>query len=836
MAILSNGKFYGFLCSAKETGQKLANGAKEYVEDFVSGFAGHGWKIWEYVKGKWMLEIDSIRVRGQFTVFELLVSKIRAIIGAQAITQGCGRIKTAKLSDDGTAYLITLEDKAMSFVEHDFIRCQEFDGGQKMYHVEIESVADGVIRVPISEFERDGEGKISNSPVPGDDIVQFGNSSHDEKYAGRHSAIYMHADEGAPAAIDVMDGIYSKDWSNCLRVRMGGNIPDSGNLKGLYCVNGMIKGTDDTNHVTYCLYPDGTAELGDGCALFKPDRSGHIAGGAISWEWDESKKEYVCTMRGTVLTWDNLDDEAKENLKGEPGKDGSDGVTGNNGVSLVYKGEFASHPANPQSGWYYRNTTDKKSYVYQDNAWYVMTVDGSDGKNGLDGANGQDGNDGLSVVWKGDLTIPPMNPQKNWAYRDTDNGRVYIYNGTAWELMVADGHDGTDGTDGADGMKVYITYHDSETEPELPTGDGTIGGWHTNATSSVVWMSQKVATDAVSGEWGGPIRIKGKPGEDANMLPWLDRWNGYATELGEEYIVTPKMFSGTSRTDENEKKWLTGIAQGKECITDKNGMKRTGIFALVDNEVKFALDPNSGEYLFKGRIEANEGKFTGEVNATSGNIGELKIKGNKLSSSNLSSGIEIGSGSEGESGSGRFLRLGGNPYSSLVGIRLDRQYPLSDGHIGMNIDSFGTNNICLAILANAGSKFAISSAGPHRFYQRSGEIWDAPGVLWCGEIYTVKGAQESSLEKQWGNGITVNYNGRNDASEYIFSYDGMAEDIYISAIAHIQNSNDGYQCAIPGYIVGDGEFRIIWWNSSSGKMTPKYFQVTVFGRNRFKAY
>ena len=46
MAILSNGKFYGFLCSAKETGQKLANGVKEYVEDFVSGFAGHGWKIW----------------------------------------------------------------------------------------------------------------------------------------------------------------------------------------------------------------------------------------------------------------------------------------------------------------------------------------------------------------------------------------------------------------------------------------------------------------------------------------------------------------------------------------------------------------------------------------------------------------------------------------------------------------------------------------------------------------------------------------------------------------------------------------------------------------------
>lgn len=153
MAILSNGKFYGFLCSVKETGQKLANGVKEYVEDFVSGFAGHGWKIWEYVKGKWMLEIDSIRVRGQFTVFEMLISKVRAIIGAQAITQGCGKIKTAELSEDGSAYLITLEDADMSFMEHDFIRCQEFTGSQKVYHVEIESVADGIIRVPLSEFD-----------------------------------------------------------------------------------------------------------------------------------------------------------------------------------------------------------------------------------------------------------------------------------------------------------------------------------------------------------------------------------------------------------------------------------------------------------------------------------------------------------------------------------------------------------------------------------------------------------------------------------------------------------------------------------------------------------
>lgn len=33
------------------------------------------------------------------------------------------------------------------------------------------------------------------------------------------------------------------------------------------------------------------------------------------------EKKYVCSMKGVVLTWDNLDEETKENLKGEPGKE-----------------------------------------------------------------------------------------------------------------------------------------------------------------------------------------------------------------------------------------------------------------------------------------------------------------------------------------------------------------------------------------------------------------------------------------------------------------------------------------------------------------------------------
>ena len=328
--------------------------------------------------------------------------------------------------------------------------------------------------------------------------------------------------------------------------------------------------------------------------------------------------------------------------KGSHGKDGKDGengasgVNGKDGISILWQGEFASHPKNPKEGWAYRNSTDKKSYVFRSGQWYQMTIDGVDGVNGKDGADGKTtytwiryaddasgnglsdsptgkayiglahnkltpnessnprdyswskiqgtdgvpgapgkdgkttytwiaysdnadgsamyqvphdgtkyigiatnketetegnnpkeytwskfkgdqgipGHDGLSIIWKGDLPQPPANPQKNWVYRDTDNGGVYIYNGNAWSLMVADGHDGINGTDGADGLSVYITYNDSVTQPAVPTGDGTTGGWHTNATAATIWMSQKVAESATSGSWGTPIKIKGTDGQD----------------------------------------------------------------------------------------------------------------------------------------------------------------------------------------------------------------------------------------------------------------------------------------------------------------------------------
>lgn len=416
MAILSNGKFSGFLCSVKESGRKLKNGAKAMVEDFLSGFNGHGWKLWK--RGdSWRLELDELLVRKSFQVFELIINQITSIKGSQAITQGHAKIKEVSVANSDvyreilqetypedftdpkfvvqgnpdwdlsshklvintpllaeakfgilsgdtekmikTAYVnitnvvgeiffrfrsqtynihtdiinsdwksynigslstddendffgfifpagssatitmiptsservetieknvpcyrIQIEEELNSITEYDLLRCQK---GDKFYYVQVGSVFQYYINIPISEFNADSEtGTILNPPSVGDELVQFGNVSHQDKYASRHSAIYLHVDDNEPA-IDLMTDIYSKDWSkgNILKTRLGGNLPGTDGDRGLYSVNGKL------------LFVD---EQGDTVSVINPDGSASFARGKLSWTKDGSP-----SFSGTIL-------------------------------------------------------------------------------------------------------------------------------------------------------------------------------------------------------------------------------------------------------------------------------------------------------------------------------------------------------------------------------------------------------------------------------------------------------------------------------------------------------------------------------------------------------
>ena len=144
----------------------------------------------------------------------------------------------------------------------------------------------------------------------------------------------------------------------------------------------------------------------------------------------------------------------------------------------------------------------------------ALTMDGTiNGAALAIGSVSQDAVSGLSqkliaIDGKFESTISKTEAQKTYATK-TDLENIELTPGPPGPA----GADGKDGTDGTNGLSVWITYHDDTATPATPTGNGTLNGWHTDLTASVVWMSQKIAASATAGAWGTPIRILGQDGQ-----------------------------------------------------------------------------------------------------------------------------------------------------------------------------------------------------------------------------------------------------------------------------------------------------------------------------------
>lgn len=215
--------------------------------EFRNGFTGEGWQLWVDDWGLSNLEIDKLTVRQMMTVFELLIERIRAVGGQIIVSAANGKVKSVE--DTGDAYKVTFEGENY-FVAHDLIRCQVFSGlennGQspvRGYWVEVQSVVDGKVIIPKSEFAEWG-----TSPMEGDECVLMGNT--EDPY--RQSLISIAATEDGQPRIDIMDGVNSKNFVGCLRARIG-NLDGIGDTNfpldkqpqgnGLYADNAYLRGT-----------------------------------------------------------------------------------------------------------------------------------------------------------------------------------------------------------------------------------------------------------------------------------------------------------------------------------------------------------------------------------------------------------------------------------------------------------------------------------------------------------------------------------------------------------------------------------------------------------------
>ncbi len=322
MARLLSTWFNGFLCSARRTGKMIedAFGKKvpEMAEHYMSDFGGYGWKLQEDANGKYILELDSLKIRESLIAHSLIIDQIRAICGSLGISQACGKVK--EVQSDSTNYYLIMEGEEThgygGFAAKDFIRCQRWTGnGLKGYWVKVNFLGDNgnghqnVLAISKSEFKgvinQDNGTKADNVsestssmslPSAGDEIVQYGN----EIDKTRQSAIYIHANGKGQPALDILTGIHSKSFDGCLACRLGGDLPNGG--FGLYSKNGRVMSQSESGEVHYTLNPDGTFELGKGAITY--DGKGTVTIGSnvvIKWgAQSQSKYEYAISDNGVT--------------------------------------------------------------------------------------------------------------------------------------------------------------------------------------------------------------------------------------------------------------------------------------------------------------------------------------------------------------------------------------------------------------------------------------------------------------------------------------------------------------------------------------------------------
>lgn len=147
-----------------------------------------------------------------------------------------------------------------------------------------------------------------------------------------------------------------------------------------------------------------------------------------------------------------------------------------------------------------------------------------------------------------------------------------------------------------------------------------------------------------------PVIADGKDGIDANLLDWVEEWNGNKTDVGRELIISPRMVAGKKESSGK----FTGVMFGRDMI-EVNGVMQTGLFGMKNGDLTFSIDAQTGDAFFGGTVlvrkdaknyvtmnykDANDWGLKGVVNGnedkpvfqlgSTNQIGEFMIEGGFL--------------------------------------------------------------------------------------------------------------------------------------------------------------------------------------------------------------
>lgn len=420
--------------------------SKDYVQNLL------GWLI----TPEGHIDAKSLRLRDFLEVPELRYNRVSIVSGEEWNAPGGGIIESVDVANK-TVHL-KLEPGEVSQVEIDDICKGVFNndtGFQTAYFRITEKIDNASFKYVI-------RGGYTFNPCKAMHFVAYGNFTNEERQKSCYSTQNY---------IRFLKGV--NNWEitkDMIAMQLG----DLSNLK--------LFGIDMSGHSAYLnrVYMTGTIRQisSDGVTEAPvPVFKGKWKSGTY-WYYDEvthNGSTWICIESTTTQEpSDSSTDWLKVVSEGRPGDDGT---------SLVFKGEFASAPSNPQNGWYYRNTTDKKCYVYQDGAWHLMTEDGKPGDDGV-GIKDVDvlfylSSSATSLIGGSWSTTSPTWVNGKYIWSKT---RVIYTNTTTWESdpTCISGGKGENGL----GIKSVIEEYYLSTSSSSLIG----GSW---STSTPAWVNGK---------------------------------------------------------------------------------------------------------------------------------------------------------------------------------------------------------------------------------------------------------------------------------------------------------------------------------------------------------
>ena len=426
----------------------------------------------------------------------------------------------------------------------------------------------------------------------------------------------------------------------------------------------------------------------------------------------------------------------------------------------------------------------------------IQGIQGEKGEQGLEGPSGSNGRTTyFHIKYSYSADGNPMTEDSSAPYigtyvdySPTDSSYYYYYKWKRFQgLQGEKGEQGIPGVNGDDGLTYYthIKYSNDGGKTFTSSNGETPGDYigfcvdlNVNDPSSVAaykWSKTK-------GEQGVP----GRPGQDANLLDWVKEWNGTKTTINGENILSPKAYFGTVSAG----KLATGVLLGYDVY--ESG--KAGVYGLKNNEVVFKLDSEGNNF-----------------------IGGFTIEKNSLTCTSPDASIRFPLSGD------SFLHINNPGYPGLIDAR-------NDGGTAIRAQAYGTGSVGLDIMCQAGSDTkAIVSYGSHCFYQRNGEQWDAPGVLWAGII-----SPTGDISMEWGDGAGTVSTSRFANGKYVILHN-LGHTSYIAlanpAGSDSNSSHDRMFCSILFLNSTKVQIKVI---DQDGSLCNSTFYVALIGRNLVK--